>query len=885
MTDPEGNQQTMVTNIAGQLTKLAQVQTNGAVTLTRYGYLASGERAAIKSTAAVADRFFYDRLGRPQRWEVGTIESNGIARWGDVVYDSYDRMTSLSRDGVTATFTYDALDRMLTRTSAGEVQSFAWDPAGAIGKLSRASNDNGAGIDHEIAYRQFDAFGRPGERRENFDGGATSLSYGYTYDSVGRLDTLRYPEASGSNDTFANVHTSLAGPTVKYNYQNGQLKSLTEVATGNPVLWQATARHALGMVTAATYGGGNQSVTATWAYDPNTLQLTKHDVAGTTSGPTPAQTFDYFTNRNLRERITGTTHETYAYDGARSFLSAYHRKDGSTKLIDAAFTVNGEGLLDMTTSTSTGSPDWPLANEAYTFRSPLQLRQINTQTVGSTVRSFTYDTAGRVTDVLEGANVVRHFEWNSFSLPSRIEYHSPDVTRAFVYTAYGDRARKRLNNSNEVYYAGKLYEARSLGASSESVYRLEADIGVVGELAHPWGGTTRVVRHLFADQQGSPAYQVVNRTSTQLGFFPYGKRQGTPPAQTFSQLGYTGHVQDDDLGLVNMNGRIFDLSSHRFLTRDTVADLPYTTFGTNAYAYVGNNPTNFTDPTGFSANGYPGACAQCTTAPDPNVINIHEVPGAIAEGEPGEVIIEVHGQACSNMQVINGDGLTLQPGAGPGIGGLALELFSYQTDVMNAGMLRIQYGMRVQNIPGLGIKAATNFLDPNSILVWEMAKSGASATRDSIKEDIRAQMPPIGRAVTEAATRDGGHAGKNNPWKVSKGFMAAGYAGAAIGAVAWSVTFGIELNNVEKAYQRGGTEAALGEGIHAGARILGGYAGGALGANAGLATGPAAPIAVPAFTAAGGWAGSRFADGVVTGISQGLRALQARFGDQQLWGL
>ena len=132
---------------------------------------------------------------------------------------------------------------------------------------------------------------------------------------------------------------------------------------------------------------------------------------------------------------------------------------------------------------------------------------------------------------------------------------------------------------------------------------------------------------------------------------------------------------------------------------------------------------------------------------------------------------------------------------------------------------------------------------------------------------------------------DGGHAGKNNPWKVSKGFMAAGYAGAVIGAAAWTVTFGIEINNVEKAYQRGGTEAAVGEGIHAGARILGGYAGGALGANAGLATGPAAPIAIPAFTAAGGWAGSRFADGVVTGISQGLRALQARFGDQQLWGL
>jgi RHS repeat-associated protein len=142
-------------------------------------------------------------------------------------------------------------------------------------------------------------------------------------------------------------------------------------------------------------------------------------------------------------------------------------------------------------------------------------------------------------------------------------------------------------------------------ASSFQYGRLQGQ--VVAELAHIWGGTTATVRHIFSDPQGSPAFQVVGQASTQLGFFPYGKRMGdTPPAQNFSQLGYTGHRQDDDLGLINMNGRVYDVARRRFLTRDTVPDQPFTTFGTQPYSYVAHNPTNLVDPSGFAANAYPG---------------------------------------------------------------------------------------------------------------------------------------------------------------------------------------------------------------------------------------------------------------------------------------
>ena len=263
-------------------------------------------------------------------------------------------------------------------------------------------------------------------------------------------------------------------------------------------------------------------------------------------------------------------------------------------------------------------------------------------------RVHTYDNSSRVTRVRERNGTcsattscasgytcessvcwrtTRDFAWNSFNLPTQITYSNPSLTRTFGYDAQGNRVRKTQNADNQVLYVGKLYEQRNLDALNveESVYRLYTDVGVVAELVHPWGSTTnRTTRYLFTDHQGSIAYSVVNRELTQLGFFPYGKRMNTAPAQNFSQLGYTGHYQDDDLGLIDMGGRIYDPTIRRFLTRDVVADSPLQVFGTHAYAYVAHDPVNNTDPTGFFAYQGQGSssedCRITSTCPIPIIV-------------------------------------------------------------------------------------------------------------------------------------------------------------------------------------------------------------------------------------------------------------------------
>lgn len=63
--------------------------------------------------------------------------------------------------------------------------------------------------------------------------------------------------------------------------------------------------------------------------------------------------------------------------------------------------------------------------------------------------------------------------------------------------------------------------------------------------------------------------------------------------------GYTGHEMLDDLGLVHMNGRVYDPELGRFLSADPFVQDLSDLQSWNRYSYVLNNPLSFTDPSGF----------------------------------------------------------------------------------------------------------------------------------------------------------------------------------------------------------------------------------------------------------------------------------------------
>lgn len=62
--------------------------------------------------------------------------------------------------------------------------------------------------------------------------------------------------------------------------------------------------------------------------------------------------------------------------------------------------------------------------------------------------------------------------------------------------------------------------------------------------------------------------------------------------------GYTGHEHLGSVGLLHMNGRIYDPELRRFMSPDNYVQEPFNTQSFNRYGYVLNNPLLYTDPSG-----------------------------------------------------------------------------------------------------------------------------------------------------------------------------------------------------------------------------------------------------------------------------------------------
>ena len=94
-------------------------------------------------------------------------------------------------------------------------------------------------------------------------------------------------------------------------------------------------------------------------------------------------------------------------------------------------------------------------------------------------------------------------------------------------------------------------------------------------------------------------------------FDPWGKRDCVNPATALpiacsnngsngsEERGFTGHEMLDEIGLIHMNGRLYDPEIGRFLQADPIIQEPLNGQNYNRYGYVQNNQLSYTDPTGF----------------------------------------------------------------------------------------------------------------------------------------------------------------------------------------------------------------------------------------------------------------------------------------------
>jgi RHS repeat-associated protein len=92
-----------------------------------------------------------------------------------------------------------------------------------------------------------------------------------------------------------------------------------------------------------------------------------------------------------------------------------------------------------------------------------------------------------------------------------------------------------------------------------------------------------------------------------LSYDAWGKRRfasgADDPAGSItsqSPRGFTGEEQLDTVGLVHLNGRVYDPLVGRMISADPTVPDPLNAQTWNRYSYVGNDPLAFTDPSGFN---------------------------------------------------------------------------------------------------------------------------------------------------------------------------------------------------------------------------------------------------------------------------------------------
>jgi RHS repeat-associated protein len=76
-------------------------------------------------------------------------------------------------------------------------------------------------------------------------------------------------------------------------------------------------------------------------------------------------------------------------------------------------------------------------------------------------------------------------------------------------------------------------------------------------------------------------------------------------------VGYTGHVNDPETGLVYMQARYYDAEAGRFLSVDPVGPTASNKFDFNRYAYVNDNPVRNIDPDGTTCTKADSGAYSC----------------------------------------------------------------------------------------------------------------------------------------------------------------------------------------------------------------------------------------------------------------------------------
>ena len=586
-TDPLSNVTTRVTDVAGLLRRVTDPSPGGA---TQFDYDAFGNlNKTTDATGKVSSATYNLRGFKTQMvdadqgtWNLSGDSLNELVAYTDAKSKSF---------GVT----YDVLGRMTSRSEPEGTSYWNWGLSATQHNVGRLASLSGYGYGEVLTY---DTLGRLADRAITSD---TTYHFDYTYNSVGAVDTVTYP-------------TSTAGVRyqIQYCYFNGypyQIRDLTSsgpvpCTTAEPLIWQLSSANDYSSPTSETLGANLISVTSGYKAWTNEIVSIQSGVSGsTTNRQNLAYQWDTDDNLTQRQDINQSLTETFTPDALRRLsTSALNGVQNLSVTYDASGNITNRSDVGNYTY---GDPNHPHAVTA----------------AGS--NTYTYDANGN----LATRNGVT-LSWASFNQPTTLQAVVGGSSLSSTFSYGPDHQRYKqvatyLNGSETTYYVrggvpgkdGLLLEKFSTTSTGLTYYRhyVRTPSGLTLIVSRNSDGSTSATYALKDHLGGTDAVLDGGGTlKVRESFAAFGARRagntwsGSPSGADASTIasttrhGFTGHEMLDNIGLVNMNGRVYDPGVGRFLSVDPLVSDPTNSQGYNPYSYVGNSPLTHIDPSGYA---------------------------------------------------------------------------------------------------------------------------------------------------------------------------------------------------------------------------------------------------------------------------------------------